>query len=251
MQKTPPTIFSPKKRAGKWARAKQRLASRPCEKPFLLAELTDDIIERIQFMQVEPGSALVVGDWAEGLSRFLNAHGWAVATAELGKFEEEAPYPSSNYNLVVHLMGLGHVNDLPGALLHANAALAEGGIFFGAFPGAGSLPCMRQVAMAADGDRPSPRCHPLVDNQAAAALLQRARFKRQVVDSHTILARYQTFDKLVSDLRDHGLTSSLMTTAPPYNKTRLALALDQFEKLKDQDGRVVENFELLTLTGWK
>ncbi|HCC27433.1 MAG TPA: methyltransferase, partial [Erythrobacter sp.] len=78
------------------------------------------------------------------------------------------------------------VNDLPGALLHLRNALADDGLMIASFPGAGSLPHLRRAMLAAEPDRPAARMHPLIDNQAAAGLLQRALFKRQVVDSHTL-----------------------------------------------------------------
>ena len=102
----------------------------------------------------------------------------------MGEFDEEQPGPSSRFDLIVHLLGLGMVNDLPGALIHARIALAEGGLFIAAFPGAGSLPALRRIVLAADGDRPAARIHPQVDSRAGTALLERAGFKRQVVDSY-------------------------------------------------------------------
>ena len=143
------------------------------------------------------------------------------------------------------------VNDLPGALIHAHAALRDGGLFIAAFPGAGSLPVLRQLALAADGDRPAARIHPQVDIRAGTALLERAGFARQVVDSYPLKVRFSSLDRIISDLRDHGLTASLASPAPPITRTGWQRACEAFDALREDDGKVTETFEILVLTGWR
>ncbi|MDN3645462.1 methyltransferase [Pontixanthobacter aestiaquae] len=250
MDKTPPIIFSRRHCAAKWRRAYGRSKSSDAAS-FLIDELADDVIERIGFMQLQPKTALVVGDWSDAVTNFLNGLGAQIAVGQLGDFNEELPAPSSDYDVIVHLMGLGMVNDLPGALIHARNALAKNGVFIAAFPGAGSLSALRNIALTADGDRPSPRIHPMIDSPAASALLQRAGFGRQVVDSHSLSVRYRSLEQLVSDLRDHGLTASLERGSPPFTKAGLKRAQGAFDTLRDDDGKVTETFEMLTLTAWK
>ena len=105
--------------------------------------------------------------------------------------------------------------------------------------------------LAADGDRPAPRIHPQIDNRAATALLERAGFARQVVDSRNLKVSYRSFDRMIADLREQALTSVLQTKAPAVGKAGLARARDAFDALKDDEGRVTETFEILTLTGWR
>ncbi|WP_234032190.1 class I SAM-dependent methyltransferase [Parerythrobacter jejuensis] len=155
------------------------------------------------------------------------------------------------FDLIVHLLGLGHVNDLPGALVHARNALTKGGLFVAAFPGAGSLATLRAIMLEADGDRPAARMHPLVDSQAATGLLQRAGFARQVVDSFPIKVRYPSITRMISDLRDQGLTRSLTSTVPPLTRASLLRAEEAFDALRDDQGKVTETFEILVLTGWR
>ena len=202
-------------------------------------------------MQLEPKQALVIGDWSDSVAPALSALGAGISVGQLGVFDEELPYVRSDFDLIVHLLGLGMVNDLPGALIHARNALSTGGVFIAAFPGAGSLPALRSIALAADGDRPAPRIQPMIDSSAASALLQRAGFRRQVVDSHTLSVRYSSFDQLISDLRDHGLTASLERAPPPFTRAARERADKAFDALRDGDGKVTETFEILTLTGWK
>lgn len=250
MDKTPPTIFSRQQAAAKWSRARDRQA-RVGAANYIVETVADDLVDRLGFMRLEPGKALVVGDTSNRLQAWLEERGTHGNVGELGEFDEEQPGPTAAFDLIVHVLGLGMVNDLPGALIHARNALAPDGLFVAAFPGAGSQPVLRELALAADADRPAPRMHPMVDNRAAAALLQRAGFSRQVVDSYPIRVRYSSLERMISDLRDHGLTRSLATPAPPLTRAGWKRAEKAFDARRDDDGKVAEIFEILVLTGWK
>ncbi|MEM6475630.1 MAG: methyltransferase domain-containing protein [Pseudomonadota bacterium] len=246
-----PQIFDRGQAAAKWARSRYRQRAHDGA-TYLSETVAHDIVERLDFMQFEPSRALIVGDATGVVRAKLAASGAEGSIGLLGEFDEEQPGPASAFDLVVHLMGLGMVNDLPGALIHARNALTDGGLFFAAFPGAGSSPKLRQIALAADGDRPAARMHPLVDIRAATGLLERAGFKRQVVDSFPIRVRYASFDTMVSDLRDHGLTRSLQSPAPALSRDWIARARSEFDTLREgEDGKVEEVFNFLVLTGWK
>ena len=246
----PPRIFSPHRRAAHWERALVRQQEQGAAR-YLLDDAVDDIIDRIGFMRLEPRTALVSGDWSGRLAAQLAATGCSVRQVNPLSFDEEMPYASGGYDLVIHCLGLGMVNDLPGALIHSRHALADGGIMIASFPGAGSVMQLRQIMQAADAERPSARIHPMVDTSAAASLLQRAGFQRQVVDSHVISVRYSSFGQLVSDLRDHGLSNALRDLPQPLGKRGLDLAKDAFTTRADSEGKLLERFEMLTLTGWK
>ncbi len=250
METAPPIIFSRRKAAAKWARARSR-RDRPGAGCFLLDALVDDVIERLSFIRLRPSQALVVGDPSSRLAQHLHEDGAKLAIGRLGEFDEERPAEAGGFDLIVHLMGLGHVNDLPGALVHARGALASGGLFLAAFPGAGSLPLLRGIALAADGDRPAARMHPMVDIRAGSGLLQRAGFARQVTDSFALNVRYSSLDRLVGDLRDHGLTRSLAEPSPPFTRAACERALAAFDAERDEQGKATERFEILVLSGWK
>ncbi|MCK0128422.1 methyltransferase [Erythrobacter sp. F6033] len=250
MERAPPKIFSRRKSAAKWERARSRQSDANSAK-YLVETMADDIAERLDFMNFVPETALIIGDTSGRLSNEFDSKGGAGNIGLLGKFDEEQPGPSAALQCIIHLLGLGTVNDLPGALIHARNALKEGGLFIAAFPGAGSVPVLRQLALAADGDRPAARIHPQVDIRAGTALLERAGFSRQVVDAYPIKVRFSSLENLISDLRDHGLTSSLTSPAPPITRTGWQRARDLFNSLRDEDGKVTETFEILVLTGWR
>ena len=114
------------------------------------------------------------------------------------------------------------------------------------------MPTLRRIALAADGERPAARMHPLVDNRAATGLLERGGFRRQVVDSYPIRVRFPSLARMIGDLRDHGLTRALTSPVPPLNREWLARAEAEFDAMREgEDMKVTETFEILVLTGWR
>jgi SAM-dependent methyltransferase len=244
----PPRIFAPRRRLA----SRRRIAVRQRREGaarFVMDDMTADVLERLAFLRQEPGTALVVGDWSGALAAALAERGHDVTSHDTGTLDEELPYPEGGFDLIVSLGTLDTVNDLPGALIHLRNALAPGGRVIAQFLGAGSLDHLRAAMLAADGERPAARMHPMVDVRSAAELLQRAGWNDPVVDGRTIRASYRSLDKLVSDLRDQGLTSVLASPAPPLTRAGLERARAAFLEAAGPDGRATESFEILTLTG--
>ena len=211
--------------------------------------MQDDVLERLDFMRHEVRNALLIGHNTCRLEALLRSQGAHIS--EAASIDEEQPLPAAELDLLVSLARIDSVNDLPGALIHARDALARGGLMIAQIVGAGSLPSLREIMLAADGDRPAARLHPQIDDRAATALLQRAGFAKQVVDTHKLTVRYSSLDRLVGDLREQALTSVLLSPAPYLGKAGLSRARTRFDEMRDQDGKVSETFNILTLTGWR
>ena len=213
---------------------------------YLLDDMVDDVRERLAFLRHAPRKALVIGDFGGALSSALLAQGAEVQqTSSEEGLDEERPLPFTGLDFIASLGTLDTVNDLPGALLHLRNALAPGGLLIASLIGAGSLPGLRGAMLAADGERPAPRLHPMVDVRAGAQLLQRAGFADPVADARTLAVRYASLDRLVADLRAQGLGNVLARPGPPVGRKALAIARTAF-------GTGAEDaFELITLTGWK
>ncbi|WFL77011.1 methyltransferase domain-containing protein [Altererythrobacter arenosus] len=243
-----PNIFSARRRAARISRA-EALARGEGPACWLLQHLESEALDRVDFMRLEPSRALLIGLDTRELTSELGRRGCEVTS--IVARNEEAPVEGGPYDLIVSLAGLDTVNDLPGALVHLRAALSEGGLLLAPMIGAGSLPLLRQVLLAADGDRPAARIHPQVDNRAATSLLERAGFSRQVVDTHRLSVRYGDLDRLIADLRDQGLTNVLADPPPPLTRSGWERARAKFAELTDREGRATETFEILTLTGWR
>ena len=248
----PPTIFSSARRIA----ARRRMLALPPQDDnaqFILDDMVDDVIERLAFLRHEPDKPLVIGDPSFRLNRHLKPDGSAWLADIVGYFDHvavdlEQPLPYGPFDLIVCLGLLDTVNDLPGALIHIRKALAPGGRAIASFVGAGSLPVLRRIMQAADSERPAARVHPLVDVRAGAQLLQRAGWADPVADSRTLRVAYRSLDRLVGDLRAQGLGNVLASHAP-LTKAAAARAREAFAAEADEQGRVVESFEILTLSG--
>jgi SAM-dependent methyltransferase len=249
MASAPPTIFSPARRLAARRRT-SRLQETADAARFAIDDIVEDVVERLAFLRHEPKHALVIGDWTGGLASQLRQNGAEVLQAEPGEgFDEEQPFPFEGFDFVASVATLDTVNDLPGALIHIRRALAPGGRAIASFVGAGSLPALRRIMLAADGERPAPRLHPMVDVRAGAQLLQRASWADPVADSRTLTVAYRSLERLVADLRAQGLGNVLASRSPPLGKAALARARAAFAEEADEQGRVVERFEILTLSG--
>jgi hypothetical protein len=249
MASTPPIVFTPARRLAA-RRRMLALQRRPDAPRYLIEDMIEDVQDRLGFVRVEPRRALVIGDWTLGLAGSLAAEILEPAAG----FDEERPLPapllSGGYDFIASLGTLDTVNDLPGALVHLRQALAPGGLMIASFIGAGSLPALRAAMMAADGNRPAPRMHPMVDVRAGAQLLQRAGFADPVADYRTLSVSFRSLAGLVADLRAQGLTSVLARGGPPLGRAALERAQAAFTAAGN-DGRTVERFEIVTLSGWR
>ena len=219
-----------------------RLQKQPSAPRYILDDMIEDVLERLAFLRHAPARTLVVGDRTGALAAALPG-AQAVEPAE--GFDEELPAPFAGFDFIASLGTLDTVNDLPGALVHLRGALAPGGLLIASFVGAGSLPALRSAMLAADGDRPAPRLHPMVDVRAGAQLIQRAGFADPVADGRSLTVRFSSLDRLVGDLRAQGLTNVLARPGRPLGRYALASARSAFGVGTE------EVFEIITLTGWK
>ncbi|WP_374405709.1 methyltransferase domain-containing protein [Pelagerythrobacter sp.] len=217
---------------------------------FVFRAMAEELGDRLGFIDHRMETALVIGDPTGLAVEALDGSAARIVSHGPDAIDEEAAL-DGRYDLVASLGSLDTVNDVPGALLHMREALAPGGIAIASFLGAGSLPNLRRALLAAEPERPAARMHPMIDMRAASALLQRAGFARQVADSFTLRVRYGSLDRLVADLRAQGLTNVLASTPPTLSRAAMERAQAAFLDQADTDGKVVEPFEIITLTGWK
>lgn len=216
---------------------------------YLHADVAEDTVERLAFLRHAPARTLILGDAGATIAQALVATGTQI-TAD-PDFPLEQPWPIGGFDLIVAAFAFDTANDLPGALVHARHALAPGGLLLATMLGAGSLPALRAIMLAADGDRPAPRLHPQVDVRAGAQLLQRAGLADPVADSRSLAVRYSGLPRLVTDLRAQGLSSALVQAGPPLSREAYMRALAAFAGQTGPDGKLTERFELLTLSGWR
>ncbi|WP_324742916.1 methyltransferase domain-containing protein [Tsuneonella sp. CC-YZS046] len=252
----PPIIFS-RKRSDTARRRALALHRQSASARYIIDDMVEDVLNRLDFIRFEPKSALIVGDWTGSLAEALQTLGCAVTQADPAglkqaiPLDQERPYPFGPFDFIASLGTLDTVNDLPGALIHIRNALTPSGMAIASFVASGSLPRLRTAMLVADGDRPAPRLHPMVDVRAGGQLLQRAGFAKQVADGRGLDVRFGSLASLIADLRAQALGNVLADPAPPLTRDMLARAEQAFLEAADPDGRVTERFEILTLSGWR
>ncbi|MBT0669012.1 class I SAM-dependent methyltransferase [Novosphingobium profundi] len=248
--RTPPRIFAKNRRQALRQRLRA-LQARPDAARYLIEDMIEDVHERLAFLRFDPRRVLVVGDYTGELARSLRAKGCEVIEADPADgFEEEQPYPFGEFDLIASLGTLDTVNDLPGALIHIRQALAKGGMMITSFLSLGSLARLREAMLEADGERPAPRLHPMVDVRAGGELLQRTGFADPVIDQRGLKVAFRSLCRLVGDLRAQGASNVLADPGPNFDRAALERASAAFTA-KGEDGRTVETFEILTLSGWR
>jgi Methyltransferase domain len=241
-QAAPPLIFSPARRLA--VRRRMLRAQLTADAPrYLLDDMIEDVTERLAFLRHEPRRVLAIGDLGELGAALASPLCEVTGLDPAASFDQELPYPVSGFDTVVSLGTLDTANDLPGALIHLRQAAAPDGLLMASFLAAGSLENLRAAMLAADGDRPAPRMHPMVDVRAAGQLLQRAGWRDPVADVRSLQVRFSSLESLIADLRAQGLSNVLDRSGPVLTRSQISIVKEQF------GSGTVENFEILTLTG--
>lgn len=161
--------------------------------------------------------------------------------------EDTQPFATAGFDLIVSVGVLDTVNDLPGALTLIRRGLRPGGLFLGAFAGAGSLPLLRAAFRTADPG--AARLHPQIDVRAAGDLLLRAGFVLPVADTEGLTVRYSNLRTLAHDLRGMA-AGNVLAGRRPLSRRTWAAATQAFGAAAGPDGRVSERFEIVFVTGW-
>jgi hypothetical protein len=91
----------------------------------------------------------------------------------------------------------------------------------------------------------------MVDVRAGGQLLQRVGWAKPVVDSRVLNVRFGALDRLVGDLRAQAASNVLTSVAPRLTRAMRDAARKAFTQAADTDGRILEKFEILTLSGWR
>lgn len=168
--------------------------------------------------------------------------------------EERLPLAPASLDLIVSSLALHAVNDLPGVLAQARAALKPDGLFLAALFGGATLWELRAVLLDAETELrggAGPRVAPLLDPGDGPRLLQRAGFALPASDVDRVSVGYPHPLALLQDLRRMGETSVLAQRGPPLSRPVLARALQLYaERHGRPDGKVEATFEIVTLTGW-
>ena len=158
-QTAPPLIFSPARRLAV-RRRMLRAQLRPDAPRYLLADMVEDVTERLAFLRHEARRVLAIGDLGELGLALAGPDCEVTGLDPASGFDQELPFPVGDFDTVISLGTLDTANDLPGALIHLRQAAAPGGLLLASFMAFGSLENLRAAMLTADGERPAPRMHP-------------------------------------------------------------------------------------------
>ncbi len=229
--------------------------------PFLWQHMADDLADRLAYVTRPFESALIIGPLVNKASHILGMRDIAVTLAPTCSAEADfwgaqmvvedlLPFATGQFDLVISAGTLDSVNDLPGALVQMRRLLKPDGLMLATLFGSGSLQKLKAALVLAEGDRASPHIHPQIDLRAASDLLTRTGFALPVADRDGIDVRYRDWRRLVADLRDHGIGNALANARHYPGKAILERLDTAWDALADANGRVVERFEFLHLSGW-
>lgn len=227
---------------------------------FLYARMADELLDRLQSVQRQFARALDLGCLDGRVGQALATRGTEVVSADPGfEFaqaaggvqcdEDRLPFADGSFDLIVACGGLDQINDLPGALVLIRRALRPDGLFLAAFTGAGSLPRLKGILLAAE-ERAVARIHPQIDVRSAGDLLARAGFALPVADGERVTVRYASLIGLLADLRGAASTNLLAGPVAPLTRSALTRASAQFAEAADRDGKTAEIVEIVYLLGW-
>jgi NADH dehydrogenase [ubiquinone] 1 alpha subcomplex assembly factor 5 len=232
---------------------RSRCVATPTAQTFY-QRISDQLRQRLTFFSgFERG--LVIGPFPLSVAATtFQADCIATTRPALVMDEELFPFAQKSLDIIVSFMGLHAVNDLPGTLSQFNQALRPKGLFLAAFVGEESLLELRHCFWEAElqqNQGVSPHVMPLLTLQDAGALLQRAHFKRPVVDKDRLTLDFPCLEDLATFLRATGLTNVLQNR----NKRPLCRSLlYTVKKLYQQQhptalGGITATFDILYMTG--
>jgi SAM-dependent methyltransferase len=272
MKPSEPDLSAPRLFDRKLLLERRARAARQGDLPdFLLRRAADDMAERLQGVQREFASILILGAYDGCLTQAIAAASRGaelVVTAEASApllrrcpaprvqaDEELLPFRDGAFNLIASALSLQFVNDLPGALIQIRRALRPDGLFLGAVLGGATLEELREAFMQAELELDggvSPRVAPMADIRDFGGLLQRAGFALPVADSDPVTVTYASPLALMRDLRAMGAGNVLSERRrTPLRRATLLRAAEIYAGLfPAAGGRVRATFEIIHLSGW-
>lgn len=169
--------------------------------------------------------------------------------------EEFWPVRPQTMDALISLNQLHWVNDVPGALLQFRQSLRPDGVLLGTFFGGETLRELRQVLAQAEAEiygGVSPRVSPFISLPDMAALMQRAQFALPVVDHDLVTVTYDSFFKLIADLRGMGQNNAIAK-----RNTRILsrhfwhrAAEIYAELFSNDENRLTVTVEIIHFLGW-
>ncbi len=260
----PPLVFD----RSALRKRRDRAVDRYADFDFLVHEMVDRLVERLDDVRRRFGTTLVLGCHTGQVAKKLPQDQVGdviqadmspsmveqVNGARVVLDEEKLPFGFDRFDLVIATGNLHLVNDLPGALIQIRYALKPDGFFLAAMPGGQTLrelrACLDQAEAQVTQEVVPSRVAPFIDVPDAGALMQRTGYTLPVVDIDTVTVTYADPMRLMRDLQGMA-ESNVLTERKPIRRDVLLEACRLYqENYADERGRIPATFQLLMLAGW-
>lgn len=168
--------------------------------------------------------------------------------------EEQLPFESDFFDIVLSSLSLHWINDLPSTLRQIHNCLKKDGPFIGAMFGGDTLFELRCSLQLAEIEREggfAPRISPFTDVRDLGNLLNRAGFNMLTVDVEEIVVNFPTMFELMTDLKGMAENNAAWSCKPLHRDTLMAASAIYKEMYGHEDGTVPATFQILFMIGWK
>ena len=170
--------------------------------------------------------------------------------------EENPPFATNQFNLIISILNLHLVNDLPGCLIRLKDSLKPNGILIASLFGGDNLPQLRETLIKTELQifaGISPRINPSIEIKQLGGLLQRAGFTSPVIDRDCVEVHYKNPIDLLHDLQNMSETNILIGRNKKYlgKKFWQKFSENYRHSYRVNEKEVSANFEILTLMAIK
>jgi malonyl-CoA O-methyltransferase len=251
-------------------RAFERAAGNYDTHAVLQREVCERLLERLDYIKVQPGTVLDVGsgtgfaipglmkrykkarlvaiDIAHAMTRQTRRHsGWRRKVHCVTADAERLPFADNSFDLVLSNMTLQWCNDLPSTLTGLRRVMRPGACLLFTSFGPDTLKELRHSWAQVDD---AAHVSDFIDMHDIGDMLLQAGFSNPVMDMETITMTYRDVRMLMSDLKGIGASNARQDRRPGLTG-RLAMQqmIDAYEEFR-HDGVLPATWEVVYGHAW-
>lgn len=251
-------------------RAFDRAASRYDAHAVLQREVCQRLLERLDYIKIQPQTMLDVGsgtgyaipglmqrykkarlyaiDIAHSMAQMTRRHsGWRRKVHCVTGDAEALPFADNSFDLVLSNMTLQWCNDLPSTLAGLRRAMRPGGCLLFTSFGPDTLKELRQSWAQVDD---MAHVSEFIDMHDIGDMLLQAGYSNPVMDMETITMTYRDVRKLMADLKGIGASNARQGRAAGMTgRSAMQKMIDAYESFR-VDGLLPATWEVVYGHAW-